>query len=324
MANADPAALVAALPNPALVVDDEGMIVVSNALADALAGGPLGGRSVDILLPEPLRGRHVRERRAFAQSEDVREMGRGRDLPFVALDGTEIPTEIGLSRIVTDAGPMTLAIVVDARERLARLAALETRARTDALTGLANRATADDELARRLRARARFCLLAIDLDGLRDANTRFGHAGGDEIIRAFAHRLRSILREEDLVARTGGDEFVVAVGAPLADAIRVGAGSPGPGPLPSRSGERPSRSRRRSASPSARPAIPRRCWPRGPIGRSSPPRRPAAAPSLSSTSPTARPGSSPRPRRMASRTSSPPACKAGDRTRSLARRSAPA
>lgn len=223
MANADPAALVAALPNPALVVDDEGTIVVSNALADALAGGPLGGRSVDILLPEPLRGRHVRERRAFAQSEDVREMGRGRDLPFVALDGTEIPTEIGLSRIVTDAGPMTLAIVVDARERLARLAALETRARTDALTGLANRATADDELARRLRARARFCLLAIDLDGLRDANTRFGHAGGDEIIRAFAHRLRSILREEDLVARTGGDEFVVAVGAPLADAIRVGA-----------------------------------------------------------------------------------------------------
>jgi len=159
-------------------------------------------------------------------------MGTGRELVLAMLDGTEIPVEVALSPVTVDGRPGTLAIVVDSRERLATLAALEVRARTDALTGLDNRATAEEDLARRMRARAAFSLLAVDLDGLRNANARFGHPGGDQLIKAFARRLSSVVREEDLVARVGGDEFMVAVGTGWRDAVHVASRISGSGAPP--------------------------------------------------------------------------------------------
>ncbi len=229
---ADPEALVTSMPNPALVVNDDGVIVAANDDAATLAGGPIVGLEVDQLVPDRARQRHVRLRSAFALAPDTRAMGLGRELIVRKLDGTEVPTEIALSRIETESGGMTLVLLVDIRERMARMAALEVRARTDALTGLANRATADDELARRMRARAPFCVMAVDVDGLRDANTRFGHPGGDAILKAFARRLRSVVREEDLVARMGGDEFVVIAGLTMDDAVRVASRMTGAGAEP--------------------------------------------------------------------------------------------
>ncbi len=91
--------------------------------------------------------------------------------------------------------------------------ALHRRATLDALTGLANR----DELMRggtRLLARARrrarpMAVAVLDLDGFKEINDRHGHHAGDEVLRAFAQRLRGAVRRDDLVARLGGDEFVV-------------------------------------------------------------------------------------------------------------------
>jgi diguanylate cyclase (GGDEF)-like protein len=85
----------------------------------------------------------------------------------------------------------------------------------DPLTCLPNRVLLIDRLerafARRHRAGRTFALLFLDIDDFKAINDRFGHAGGDELLAAFAGRLRGCLRGGDTVARFGGDEFAVLV-----------------------------------------------------------------------------------------------------------------
>lgn len=84
---------------------------------------------------------------------------------------------------------------------------------TDALTGLPNARAffdrLDRELARSRRYREPLGLLLVDLDGLKGINDQHGHDAGDAAIRALAEVIRSELRETDLGARCGGDEFAV-------------------------------------------------------------------------------------------------------------------
>jgi diguanylate cyclase (GGDEF)-like protein len=88
----------------------------------------------------------------------------------------------------------------------------------DALTGLPNRAQLESELGRALaratRRRQRLAMLFVDLDGFKQVNDGRGHASGDGLLRAIAARMRETLRGEDLLARYGGDEFVVLIEAP--------------------------------------------------------------------------------------------------------------
>lgn len=87
----------------------------------------------------------------------------------------------------------------------------------DDLTGSANRrkllARLDDECIRSDRTQQAFSLLMIDLDGFKEINDNFGHAAGDECLRAFAGAVKSRLRNTDLLARMGGDEFCVVLPA---------------------------------------------------------------------------------------------------------------
>ena len=92
---------------------------------------------------------------------------------------------------------------------------LMLRATHDALTGLVNRNTLLDELDRALAAGARSGLatgvLMVDLDHFKNINDSLGHDVGDRLLVAVAHRLESLVRTGDVVARIGGDEFVVVL-----------------------------------------------------------------------------------------------------------------
>ena len=104
------------------------------------------------------------------------------------------------------------------------------RARTDELTGLANRAALKAELKRRAKSGAPWVLVLVDLDNFKQVNDVHTHAGGDVILVEVARRLTAIAGPGDLVVRLGGDEFVIVTGGELpgliADQVKLTLGRP--------------------------------------------------------------------------------------------------
>lgn len=114
----------------------------------------------------------------------------------------------------------SLVVVVVSGMRMA-LKIERWRASTDGLTGVLNKVSFHERMARAL-AKARgtgrgFILCYMDLDGFKQVNDRHGHSAGDEILRIFANAAVDAIREDDLFARIGGDEFVALLGVPSTD-----------------------------------------------------------------------------------------------------------
>ena len=105
-----------------------------------------------------------------------------------------------------------LGVIDDVTERKAAEARIAHLAHYDPLTDLPNRALFREQLERELslvKRGAQLAVLYIDLDHFKGINDTLGHPTGDELLKQVAHRLRSCLRESDLIARLGGDEFAI-------------------------------------------------------------------------------------------------------------------
>ncbi len=118
---------------------------------------------------------------------------------------------------------------VEASSALSRaysLRAVEAKASTDALTGLPNRRYFDEFcglLARRRRSGDAVGVLMIDIDKFKVLNDTYGHATGDEVLRAVGAAIVAAVREDDVPARYGGEEFVVLLRNPSPEiALEVG------------------------------------------------------------------------------------------------------
>lgn len=99
-----------------VVVDAEGIIIMSNPSAETMLGydkGKLNGLSVDSLLPAAIRDLHVRMRAEFLLNPEVRKMGKGRKLEALTADGGKIPVEVGLNPFLNHGKQVVLASIID-------------------------------------------------------------------------------------------------------------------------------------------------------------------------------------------------------------------
>jgi diguanylate cyclase (GGDEF)-like protein/PAS domain S-box-containing protein len=148
-----------------------------------------------------------------------RVMGSGHALRGYVV-GVRVDDTVPLRWMLVDAVPakeagdrvrQVIVSFTDISERQRLKLQLEELASTDSLTGLATRRRflelAGHELARARRNGRPISLIVLDLDHFKDVNDRWGHAGGDRVLRATGDLLRRSLREFDLAARWGGEEF---------------------------------------------------------------------------------------------------------------------
>ena len=202
------------LPAAVMVTDDRGVIVYWNDLATKIYGYSTEeaiGRSIAELGIGPGRTAAIDD---IVRS--VLSMGRWEgEHDAHRADGSTVPVHLVMERVddedIAFHGIVGASIDITERRRLEDDLAFQ--ALHDPLTGLPNRRLFLDHLenaiARTSRTGSRAAVLFIDLDDFKSINDRFGHAGGDEVLRTVGELIQAVLREGDLVARLGGDEFVV-------------------------------------------------------------------------------------------------------------------
>jgi diguanylate cyclase (GGDEF)-like protein/PAS domain S-box-containing protein len=182
----------------------------------------LGGRSQAELLGRPL-ARMLHGADVARLVSDLRRIeGRGAQLPAREVSCTRqdgVPLDLEVSAVSTPAPTAAQGevqvVLTDLTERK-HAEMMRYLAEHDALTGLPNRRLLLEHLRRGIASVRRYggglALHLLDLDGFKRANDRLGHAGGDEVLRQTAARIRELIREEDLLARFGGDEFALVQG----------------------------------------------------------------------------------------------------------------
>jgi diguanylate cyclase (GGDEF)-like protein len=122
--------------------------------------------------------------------------------------------EVGADDYVSKpiAGPELVTRIFN---RLERIRLLRSIAETDLLTGVANRRKLHQDLEKFLRFASRHghpvCFAILDLDHFKNVNDKYGHATGDKVLQRLGKLLLQSFRSEDVVARWGGEEFVVSM-----------------------------------------------------------------------------------------------------------------
>jgi cyclic di-GMP phosphodiesterase Gmr len=210
----------------------EAMVCIFGADGRLLLANPalqrFTGRSAEDLLGRAFWDVFVvPEHVALAQDAVAQAMATGRGHPqegdWLTGDGERRRVAM-LTTVLTDAEgqPYALGCIArDVTEERDREAQLHHRAQTDLLTGIANRAALFESLRRRLDVHdgPACAVLFCDLDEFKDVNDEHGHAVGDRLLADVARRLVELTEPGYLVARFGGDEFVIL--CPHADEERL-------------------------------------------------------------------------------------------------------
>jgi diguanylate cyclase (GGDEF)-like protein/PAS domain S-box-containing protein len=230
-------AVIASTLDCVVAVDEQDRLIEFNPAAerafDYLAKDVLGREVADLLVPPDNREFYRSLAQRIRDNPDSSLLDRRIETTAMRSDGSEFPVELTVARVEGSGGlgPSFYGIVRDISERRRGEEQLAYLAYHDALTGLPNRILVEQEvdlaLARARRARGAAALMFVDLDDFKEVNDRLGHAAGDRLLASVSARLRSVLRDSDVLARQGGDEFLVLLGDlsddPTAAAESVGS-----------------------------------------------------------------------------------------------------
>jgi diguanylate cyclase (GGDEF)-like protein/PAS domain S-box-containing protein len=198
-----------------LVVEESGIISFANPAICRLLNmtdGELRGTAMQAYVQEPAITEwtdsgfyhHYRRADTYRVHDAILRSPEGRQVP-VALSCAPLPGE--LKAMVMSI--LDMSVVRDLYQQL------ERQAVTDALTGLLNRRgfhqTVEGMLLRNEHASKYLVVLYLDLDGFKHVNDSLGHDAGDKVLVWVAEQLKDCLRPYDVLARMGGDEFVVVI-----------------------------------------------------------------------------------------------------------------
>ncbi|GAA2475245.1 diguanylate cyclase domain-containing protein [Winogradskya humida] len=196
-------------PDMVAVLDAEGRVEYASPSAASVlhfpAGSKQGSSVFDLVHPDDRQNMMG----AFASLMQQRDGVLRLQTRILNASGTATWFEFTASNQMYN--PALNGIVINARdvsENRAFQERLTYEAQHDALTGLPNRRRLQDALDSSLRSDS-VAVLFVDLDGFKPVNDAYGHEAGDELLRQVADRLSACVREEDVLARVGGDEFVV-------------------------------------------------------------------------------------------------------------------
>ena len=191
-----------------IVFHRDGVITDANPPICQLTGFALeeilGRRTLEFIAPDQV-----------GKVSAVMTAGQETSYESVLIDkrGQRIPVEFIVRTMLRNGESIRMTIVRDIRDRHAAQARIHHLAHHDALTGLPNRMSFMERLepliTGALAGESRLALLFIDLDHFKRVNDSLGHLVGDSLLRTVAQRITACLRATDIVARFGGDEFVV-------------------------------------------------------------------------------------------------------------------
>jgi len=172
------------------------------------------GRNVnDFIVPKRYKKLFYHAFVNFAQTGKIDINKKTFEADVLKKNKQELPVEVSLSSLQIDSKWLAIAIIRDISERRKMEKKLKLLATHDPLTGLVNRREIiqklKQEMLRYKRYHSPLSIFFIDIDYFKEINDQYGHNIGDDTLIDCAHKMKSIMRENDIVGRYGGEEFLV-------------------------------------------------------------------------------------------------------------------
>jgi len=202
-----------------IMIDAEDVVAFWSPAAERMFGytalEAMGSRMHDLIVPEEYRAKAAQGLKSFTTTGAGPVIGSLEELPVIRKDGTVFPVERSVSAFFSAGRWYAVGMLRDITQRKLDEKRLQELATVDGLTGLTNRRHFLELLDQACRHAARYqeplSLIVFDIDHFKKVNDTHGHDAGDSVLAAVSATCRGCLRESDIPARLGGEEFAACL-----------------------------------------------------------------------------------------------------------------